>query len=184
MINVEIRRPGEDDRNSLNHFFRMVVTDTFNKEGIADMVDDMESEIKAKNTYLATDLESNGDKRFFLLALDGEKIVGTIEYGAASELICTCTNNAFKNLQEVGTVFVHPDYQRKGIGNLLLNRLMLAMQNKGIAEFCLDSGYGNAQKIWTKKFGDPAYLLENFWGEGYHHMIWRVDMSVEIAPIN
>ncbi|KMJ57243.1 GNAT family acetyltransferase [Bacillus sp. LL01] len=174
MINVEIRRPMEDDINNLNQFFRAVITDTFNKEGIVDKIEDMENEIEGKKTYLARDLESNGEKRFFLLALDGDKIIGTIEYGAASELICMCTNNAFKGLHEVGTIFVHPDYQRKGIGNLLLNRIMLAMQSKCITEFCLDSGYVSAQRIWTKKFGDPAFLLEDFWDEGYHHMIWRV----------
>lgn len=179
MVNVEIRRPTKADINNLKQFFRTVITDTFNNEGIADKIDDMESEIETKNTYLTTDFDSNGEKRFFLLAIDGDKIIGTIEYGAASELICTCANKEFKHLHEVGTVFVHPDYQRKGIGNLLLNRIILAMQSKGITEFCLDSGYGNAQRVWTKKFGDPVYLLEDFWGEGYHHMIWRVNFETE-----
>jgi GNAT superfamily N-acetyltransferase len=82
-----------------------------------------------------------------------------------------------KELAEVGTVFVHPDYQKQGIGNLLLNVMVLTFQNKGIEEFCLDSGYTNAQKIWKKKFGEPDYLLEYFWGKGYHHMIWRRRIS-------
>jgi hypothetical protein len=51
------------------------------------------------------------------------------------------------------------------------------LSNKGIEEFCLDSGYMRAQKIWKKKYGDPNYWLENYWGEGYHHMIWRVKMD-------
>lgn len=54
-------------------------------------------------------MSSNGEKRFFLIALDGDKIIGTIEYGAASDLISKCTDNALKNLNEVGTVFVDPD---------------------------------------------------------------------------
>lgn len=40
-------------------------------------------------------------------------------------------------------------------------------------EFCLDSGYTNAQKVWKKKFGEPDYLLKDYWGEGFDHMIWR-----------
>src|SRR5699024_8900176 len=33
-------------------------------------------------------------------------------------------------------------------------------------EFCMDSGYSNAQKIWRKRFGEPEYFLENYWAEG------------------
>ncbi|MGD6831276.1 GNAT family N-acetyltransferase [Sutcliffiella halmapala] len=177
MLNVELRRPRIEDNKELNKFFRTVINDTFMKEGIGDKLEDIEDEIEAKKTYLESDLESNGEKRFFLIALDGAKIIGTIEYGAASDLIRKCTDNAFKDLIEVGTVFVDPAYQRKGIGNLLLNKMYKALSNKGIEEFCLDSGYMRAQKIWKKKYGDPNYLLEDYWGEGYHHMIWRVKMD-------
>jgi GNAT superfamily N-acetyltransferase len=177
VLNVEIRRPRTEDITELNHFFRTVITDTFNKEGIGDKVEDLEGEIQAKNTYLSSDLKSNGKERYFLLALDGDKIIGTIEYGAASDLICKCTDNALKKLHEVGTVFVHPTYQRMGIGNVLLKKIIETMHSKRIEEFCLDSGYVSAQNIWKKKFGDPAYLLENYWGEGYHHMIWRIKME-------
>lgn len=177
MLNVELRRPRNEDIKELNKFFRTVITDTFMKEGIGDKLEDIVDEIEVKQTYLESDLESNGEKRFFLIALDGAKIIGTIEYGAASDLIRKCTDNAFKHLIEVGTVFVNPDYQRKGIGNLLLNKMYRTLFNKGIEEFCLDSGYMRAQKIWKKKYGDPDYLLEDYWGEGYHHMIWRVKME-------
>jgi len=39
--------------------------------------------------------------------------------------------------------------------------------------FCLDSGYKKAQSIWQKKFGKPDFILEHFWGENSHHMIWK-----------
>jgi hypothetical protein len=52
--------------------------------------------------------------------------------------------------------------------------MYLTLQNRGIEEFCLDSGYLSAQKIWRKKFGEPDYLLKDYWGEGYNHMIWRI----------
>ncbi|MGE6261154.1 GNAT family N-acetyltransferase [Heyndrickxia sporothermodurans] len=177
MIKVEIRRPEIKDIIELHSFFRLVITDTFIKEGIGDKLNDINDEINVKEKYLESDLESNGENRYFLTALDGEKIIGSIEYGPASDLINSCTNNAFKDLIEVGTVFVHPDYQRMGVGNRLLNTMYLTLKNKGIEEFCLDSGYMNAQKIWKKKFGKPAYLLKNYWGKGYDHMIWRIIVS-------
>ncbi|WP_404447641.1 GNAT family N-acetyltransferase [Sutcliffiella horikoshii] len=180
MLNVEIRRPRTEDINELHKFFKTVIIDTFNKEGIGDQLDDLQAEIESKRAYLTEDLASDGKNRFFLLALVREKIIGTIEYGAASDLICKCTDNAIKELHEVGTVFVHPDYQRMGVGNLLLENMYRTLRDKGISEFCLDSGYARAQNIWKKKFGEPAYLLEDYWGEGYHHMIWRVKCEGEI----
>ncbi|MCZ8542440.1 GNAT family N-acetyltransferase [Psychrobacillus psychrodurans] len=175
--NVDIRRPRTEDMKEFNQFFRTVITDTFIKEGIGDKLQDIEDEIEAKKTYLESDFVSDGEKRYFLIALDRDKIIGSIEYGPASELISNCTDNALKDLNEVGTVFVHPDFQSKGVGNLLLNKMYLTLQSKGIEEFCLDSGYISAQKIWKKKFGNPNYLLKDYWDEGFHHMIWRVKVD-------
>ncbi len=173
MGSIEIRRPKIEDTPKLHTFFRKVITDTFASEGIPDLLDDIEREIESKKTYLKNDFDSNGKNRYFLIALDKNKIIGTIEHGPASELIYHSTDRSWKKLQEIGTVFVHPDHQRQGIGTLLLNVMFLTLLTKEIKEFCLDSGYTNAQKIWTKKFGDPDYLLKDYWDEGYHHMIWR-----------
>ena len=121
------------------------------------------------------DFDSNGTNRYFLLAVDSScnKVIGTIEYGPASGLIHTCTNGALDGLCEIGTVFVLPSYQKRGIGSLLFNTMLLTLQTRGITEFCLDSGYTNAQAIWKKKFGKPDYLLKDYWSVGCHHMIWR-----------
>ncbi|CAH2715335.1 hypothetical protein BACCIP111895_02519 [Neobacillus rhizosphaerae] len=177
VLKVEIRRPRIEDIKELNSFFRTVITDTFTKEGLGERLNDINDEIKVKEKYLESDIESNGEKRYFLIALNGDNIIGSIEYGPASDLISNCTNNAFKELIEVGKVFVHPDYQRNGIGNLLLNTMYFTLQNKDIKEFCLDSGYISAQKIWKKKFGDPNYLLKDYWDKGFDHMIWRIKVS-------
>ncbi|MEH7418762.1 GNAT family N-acetyltransferase [Neobacillus drentensis] len=177
MLNVEIKRPRIEDIKELNSFFRIVIADTFIKEGLGEKLNDINDEVKVKEKYIESDFESNGEKRYFLIALDGNKIIGSIEYGPASDLICNCTNNSYKELMEVGTVFVRPDYQRNGVGNLLLNSMYFTLRSKGIEEFCLDSGYKSAQKIWRKKFGDPDYLLKDYWDEGYDHMIWRIKIS-------
>lgn len=172
-MNIEIRRPRMEDMDELNLFFSKVIRDTFEKEGISELVGDMKDEIECKKQYLKTDLESNGENRYFLIGLDGKEIVGSIEYGPVSELIVSCTDGALSGLSEIGTVFVHPDYQKLGTGTLLLNVMLLTLQNRGISEFCLDSGYSSAQKVWKKKFGEPDYFLQNYWGEGCDHMIWK-----------
>lgn len=175
--NIEIRRPRHADILELHDLFRRVITDTFMKEGIGDLLDNMEEEITTKKDFLKKDLESGGKDRFFLIALHGDKIIGTIEYGPTSELIKQCTIGILKNLNEVGTVFVHPDYQRQGIGNKLLDEMYVTLRNNGIEEFCLDSGYPSAQKIWKRKYGAPEFLLEDYWGQGVHHMIWRIKLE-------
>lgn len=174
MQTVEIRRPRREDIKELNQFFRIVITETFRREGLVGLIDDIEAEIDSKKNYLHSDLDSKGEKRYFLIALAENKIIGTIEYGPASLLIQECTNGKLGNLVEVGTVFVHPEYQRQGVGNKLLAEMLCTLKAQGIVEFCLDSGYKNAQAIWIKKFGEPDYLLKDHWGQGQDHMIWKI----------
>jgi GNAT superfamily N-acetyltransferase len=166
-----------EDIKELHSLFKLVITDTFIKEDLGEQLNDRNDEIETKKKYLKSDFDSNGEKRYFLIALDGDKIIGSIGYGPASDLICNGTNNALKELMEVGTVFVHPDYQRMGVGNSLLNAMYVTLKRKSITEFCLDSGYKSAQKIWIRKFGKPNYLLKDYWDKGYDHMIWRVNIS-------
>ncbi|WP_051775420.1 GNAT family N-acetyltransferase [Paenibacillus tyrfis] len=140
---------------------------------LSHLVNDMEKEIEEKRNLLHLDLESNGKERYFYVALHNEKIIGTIEYGPSSKLIHDLTHGALDMLFEIGTVYVHPNFQGHGVANLLLNAIFLTLQGKGISEFCLDCGYKNAQQIWRKKFGEPTYLFPNYWNEGTDHMIWR-----------
>ncbi|MCR8847527.1 GNAT family N-acetyltransferase [Rossellomorea sp. SC111] len=181
MNRIEISRPNSRDKNELIQFFSTVIQDTFAKEGISSFHEDLKNEIETKCTYLQSDYDSNGTERYFLIAKDGQTIVGTIEYGHSSELINRTTNGALMDVYEIGTVFVHPGYQRRGIGSLLLNTMLLTFLNRGIAEFCMDSGYATAQTVWTRKLGDPDYWLKNYWGEDSDHMIWK--RKVKDVPI-
>jgi GNAT superfamily N-acetyltransferase len=174
---ILIRRPRTEDIDELNQFFRIVITDTFLREGLSGLIDDIEAEIESKKNLLQMDFNSKGEKRYFIIAFVGGKIIGTIEYGPASEIIQDCTNGNLGNHVEVGTVFVLPDYQRQGIGNKLLAEIFQTLKSRGIKEFCLDSGYKNAQTIWKKKFGNPDYLLKDYWGQGQDHMIWKIPTS-------
>ncbi|WNQ14251.1 GNAT family N-acetyltransferase [Paenibacillus aurantius] len=155
----------------------LVITDTFDKEGIAHLTDERQQEIEAKRRAIRLDLETDGRERHFYLALHADRIIGTVEAGPSSRLIHDLTQGAMDQVTEVGTVFVHPGYQGQGVGTLLLNAILLHLQGKGVSEFCLDSGYPRAQQLWTKKLGEPAYLLPDYWGAGMDHMIWRCNME-------
>ena len=55
-------------------------------------------------------LETDGKDRFFLVAEYEDKIIGSIEYGIANDLLNSCTNHELEGMLEIGTVFVRPEY--------------------------------------------------------------------------
>lgn len=186
MINrdkVIIRRPRIDELDSIQGFFELVLKDTFEMNGISDLKELLEEEIQDKNRCIKQNFETNGVDRFFLLAEYGDKIIGSIEYGIANDLLNSCTNHELEGMLEIGTVFVHPEYQRQGVGPLMLYSLFQVLISHAVEEICFDSGYKTAQKIWCKKFGSPQYLLENYWGEGSHHMVWRLNVRESIELV-
>ena len=183
-MKVEINRPLPGDRQMINDFFAKVVRDTFVKEGLGDDTGDINNEIRNKIAYLQKDYETGGRERFFLIAKDGDKIIGTIEYGPVSSLINKLTQDRYTDRVEIGTVFIDPDYQGRGIAALLLNCIYLIMQNNGITDFFLDSGYTIAKQIWRKKFGEPDYLFKDYWGEGYDHYIWKLKIADRIIQFH
>lgn len=177
MQNFEIRRPNEEDIESINDFFSLVINDTYVKEGLGDRLKDILDEIETKKSFLQSDLSKVLNHRHFLIALIEGKIVGTTEYGSPNEIIRNLPGDPYKELIEIGSVFVHPGYQGQGIGSKLLHAMFMTLMEQGIDEFCLDSGYTRAKQIWQKKFGEPSYILKDYWGQGFDHMIWHARIS-------
>ncbi len=173
MNSIKISRPREQDKDALKDFFALVIRDTYKKEGIDYQVDNIKNEIENKASYLKKDFESKGKERYFLVAKMGNEIIGTIEIGPVNEHIIKGTKGEVCNHLEIGTVYVHPNHQKKGISNLLMRKILEELMDRNEDEFCLDSGYTIAKEIWRKKLGKPEYVLKDFWGEGYDHYIWR-----------
>ncbi|MCM2674137.1 GNAT family N-acetyltransferase [Alkalicoccobacillus plakortidis] len=178
MERVKIRRPLNSDRQEIHNLFKDVIKDTFAREGLSKLVDDQQGELKTKIQYLKSDLENCKEKRQFLLAIDNaeDKIIGTIEYGKPNELIQNIINEDLVKYPEIGTIFVLPTYQGNHIGSKLIETLLKDINNHDFHGYCLDSGYRRSQLIWTKKFGAPNYVLNNYWGEANHHMVWKKDL--------
>lgn len=172
MKDVIIRRPYKTDIEELHRLFAVTIAKAFEKEGVGDDLEAINGEVEEKKQRLKEDLETSGSEQFFLIACIEGKIVGTISYGPCSELINKYTDSKLKDIGEIGSVYILPEYQRKGIGTLLLNAMYIAMLGKGVDEFCLDSGYTIAKKIWSKKLGQPQFIMKDYWGEGADHMIW------------
>ena len=171
---VTVRRPKKEEIFQIEEFMRVVLVDTYRKEQIDEKIYDLQEELVSKRAYLASYFESGGEDRYFLVAVSGNNIVGTMEFGKQSALLKELTKGELKEVPEMGTAFVHPDHQGQGIASTLLEELKRELRRRGIREFCLDSGYQRAQRIWKKKFGSPRYTFENYWAEGVSHEIWIV----------
>ena len=142
-----------------------------------------DEELLAKKKHLLEDLNTNGEKRYFLLAEYNENIIATISYGPSSDLINSCTQNATEHILEMGSVFILPQYPKMGIVDLLIKKLLLKLKEANIDSICFDSGYPVAQEVWNKKMGVPQYIMENHWGQNLHHMIWIINIDMTLARL-
>lgn len=176
-LQLTIERPRPQDQGRIEAFFDAVLLDTFQQNGIAHLIAERQQEMAEKRHFLAHDLTTGGTQWYFLIAKVGEKVVGTIQYGPSNALINTCTGDALKDVVEIGTVFVGPEYQGQGVGRLMMASILKVLEEKGIREFCLDSGYPLAQAHWCKQLGEPQYHLVDYWGPGADHMIWHIALS-------
>lgn len=171
-MNIIIRRPKKSDVEELALLFKATVDEIFEREGI-DEPKLQQGEIEEKLEFLNQDLNSDGSERYFLIAEVNGEIAGTIAIGPSNELIHDATHGALDDVLEIGTVYVHPKHQKKGIGMKLMNAMYIVLMARGVHEFCMDSGYKSAQSIWSRRVGQPEYIDKNRWGEGSHHMVWH-----------
>ena len=171
-MNIQIRRLKEEDIQQVLQFFRMVSIDTYERNNITNYEEAIEDELLTKGRYLQQDVDSNGRERHFLVAFDGDKVVGTIGLYIANHVAVKLTQGEVEGIYEVGTIYIAPDYQRLGIGKLLLKSMMFVLHARQIGKFCLDTGFATAQEVWLHILGEPTYLFEHHWGDGAHHMIW------------
>jgi len=175
--NIVIRRPRMEELNRIDAFFAIVIEHTFLVNGLGALADTKAEELDYKQKIIRADFATGGEERFFLLAEHGGEIVGSIECGPANDLLVACAKNELQDVPEVGTVFVHPHHQRRGLASLLLSTMFDALWRRNVKEVCLDSGYKEAQRIWTHVFGEPTYLAKDYWGDGSHHMVWHIPLK-------
>lgn len=160
------------DTLSVNQLFEASITDAFEQEGLGHFQDDIQLEIENKKRLVERALDPTITDIFFLLAKINEVVVGTISYKPCGEDIRICTENGLDDVGELGSLYVLPSYQSRGIGSALIKSMVTSLKKQGIDEFCLDSGYKRAQERWVRKFGEPYKTVKDYWGPGSIHMVW------------
>lgn len=176
---MKLVKARDEDYQSLKIFFEMMVIDTFKKNRIYHLKKDLNQEISDKMIFLKNYFETHKEKRrqkLFIIK-KSKKIIGSIAIDKANDLIVDSTHGLFKNKIEIGSFFIHPDYQRQGLGQFMLKESIQWMKNNHIEAFCLDSGYPLAQIFWQKHLGRPLYDFKDFWEPGSRYMIWLVSIN-------
>ncbi len=172
-INLKIRRPRKSDILQIHELFEKSIINTFEKEEIIDELDEeSNSIIKTLENRLKIFFESNGIDEYFLIAFNGDKILGTISYGTPNKRIHENINVENSKVPEIRSVYILPGFQKKGIGSLLLQELIVELNKKGFNSFYLECGFKKAQYYWKNKLGDPICHLKDYWGIKEDHMIW------------
>jgi len=182
-VKISIRRPNHSDYDSLHELFSDTINAAFKEQGLSNDFAGLYNEIEQKNRLVIEDLDSDGTARFFLVACAGDVIVGTISYGPCGKDIINCSKGVLKDVAEIGSVYVLPSYQGKGVGSLLLNAMLIVLIRNGVADFCLDSGYTRAQQFWRRKLGEPSIVAPDYWGVGSDHMVWHRKLEEMIIPV-
>lgn len=169
---IEINELAPSDMDPAYELFRISIPDAFEQEGLAALTDEIQQEIEGKRRMLHDALYTAGAAASFLVARMDGNIVGVISFGPCNNDILKCTDGRLKNVGELGSLYVLPDYQGRGIGSALIKAMANQLAERGIDRFCLDSGYRHAQAKWLHKFGQPYTTVQNYWGPGSAHMVW------------
>lgn len=173
-MNIVITKPHKNDEQAIKKLFTIVITQNFKDYGLYDKYrGDILYEVGKQISILKEYFESNGKNVYFLIAKVNTKIIGTIAYGKPSTDIEKYYFEKSESIPEIKSLYVIPEYQNKGVGTILLEKIMNELRKNGIKEFCLDSGYPKAQQFWTKKLGKPIIRIHNRWGAGNDYLIWH-----------
>lgn len=149
---------------------KRVVTDGFVESGI---------DIEKEKSHLENELRNQRDRihayaNHYFLALGNTHLIGMIAYLDP----CDAVHIAAKQLdipitlvQEIVAVYVHPDFQRKGVGSALFSHMGGVFRKQHIPYFAVSTGYVRGKSFWTKKLGRESVILSTYY-EGTPCHVW------------
>ena len=176
-MQVQIRRPFKNEREEIYSLFEKTIQHTLDAEGAGDETELISMLICDQKNLIDADFDTEGKEVYFLVAECSGKLAGTICHRPCSEIITSCIGEKACGRQEIGSVYILPQYQGKGIAKQLLSFMYKTLASKNIQEFYLDSGYAVAKKVWQKILGEPTLIMKDYWGEGVDHHIWHRKLS-------
>ena len=180
---VTISKVYAQDADEVKRLFKTVLVDLYKREGILERFkEELNSELETKAQQLDESIRihsetlDNDQWPLYLVAKKDGRCVGTIALTQPNHLITdhieSVNDLSTKTALEISSVLVLPEYQGSGVGLKLLAAAKAILKTAAFDHFYLDCGYTQSQPYWQRQLGEPSFVLENFWGEGIHHMIW------------
>jgi len=183
-MNIVIIKPDVSQREEIHALFDTVICHTLRFEGVGDDYELTAELIADQQELIDLCFETDGEECFFLTAVHEDKTVGTICRRECSEIIKDCADRDATGVQEIGSVYILPQFQGKGIAKLLLNAMYITLIAQGYDEFWLDSGYEIAKKVWQKVLGPPTVIMKDYWAEGVDHHLWYKKLDEILIEYN
>ncbi len=123
---------------------------------------------------------TNGNKRrFFVAELNPDIVIGLIDCGPARENMAVYAITP--NPAEIFNAYVAKEHRGgKGVGKALVNRVVQWATTEGYTELLLNSGPRyrfSGWPAWTRIFGKPITVAEDYYGEGAHAPVWSKILS-------
>ncbi len=177
---VVVRMAESCDLKKLDDFYKLTLTDTFEKNGLGELEEEIAQEIDDKKKRAREFLEHSEKTKCLLVAVFDEEIAGAIAYCTSNELLVKCTVGQARDIIEIGNVMVHPKHQNRGVLSLLMRGIIKELVRNNVLIVALDCGYKLAQNVWCHKLGEPTHVLIDYWGKGEHHMAWVIK-TAELA---
>lgn len=159
------------------------ISNTFKLNNIHNN-EELKYEINEKSSWVKDFIESKNHSSLFLIAKYDADVAGIAGYFPVSKTIRKNSPTLSEKDIEIGSVYIRPQYQKRGITRILLRALLEEMKIKGIREFCLDCGYPTSQVYWKKIFGNPIREFPNYFGENESYMIWKINVEEGILRIS
>lgn len=163
------RKVLESDIAETDLLFRECLTELIAREGINEEGLLEDEILRLRDTIQKSFREPHCH---FYLAEDTGRILGTIALDAPGPLI---SSNIELNpdLYEISCVYIHPKFQRQGVGGFLFSKIQEVLRRMGCKEYYLDAGFSSSQEYWLKKLGEATFVLKDYWSEGQPHRIWK-----------
>jgi Acetyltransferase (GNAT) family. len=161
-----------NDFESVCHLFDTTVAYAYGKEGIGHLKEEICKEAERKKKMFLDSLVKPESGILFLVAKKEGRVIGSISFAPCGDDIRSCTSHKLDAVGELGSLYILPEFQGRGIGSALIHAMIRHIHSLGIEQFCLDCGYKHAQQKWLRKFGEPDIVAKDYWGKGSDHMVW------------
>lgn len=165
-MNLHLETLTLPDVKAAKTLIKLVVTDSFVKQGV-DIVA-RQTVLHEQINLVQTKFDHFSKEHYhFLVAKSDNQLIGTIGFGPINEpLKLALSQLALPNtaMTEIVSVYIHPDFQGKGVGSALLQAIFEQARQRDYQSFGLSTGYLQAKAFWSAKLGNPNVCLHKYFG--------------------